>query len=139
MPKTETERIQQLENAHSRLHNSFQTLQQDMVSIRKELQDAINQLKEQIKLIPTAAPAEPEELPEDLLNNREYKGVIQSVIKSTPATWKNMQYVNHEVKLVGKEEYAYLAFIPAAEELKAGDKVRFTYVHPFQLRKLKVR
>jgi plastocyanin len=49
-----------------------------------------------------------------------------------------MEYTNWEVRLEGKETYVMVAFIPTEYKLAAGDKVRFTYAHPFQLRKLKI-
>jgi predicted nuclease with TOPRIM domain len=138
--KTTEERIQQLEQAHGRLHNQFQTFHQDFINYRKEMQDQLTHIKDLIKQVQqVAAPAEPEELPEELLNKREYKAVVQSVVKTTPVQWKNMDYQNVEVKLVGKPDYVYVAFIPAAQQVTAGDNVRFTYAHPFQLKHLKVR
>jgi hypothetical protein len=77
------------------------------------------------------------ELPETLIHNKDYTGVIAAVLKSTPTKWNNNDWTNWEVKLEGKDDYAYIAFIPSEHQLCAGDKVKFQYVHPFQLKKLK--
>jgi len=136
--KTLEERMLQLELAHSRLFNQLKDVELDINNIKNrngntylELSNKINDLKELIQ------PDDAAELPETLVHNKDYTGVIAAVIKSTPTKWNNKQWTNWEVKLEGKEDYAYIAFIPTEHQLTAGDKVRFQYVHPFQLKKLK--
>ena len=134
--KTTEERIQQLELAHARLFNQYQNLIQDFENLTEQLDDRFSELKSFIvasSIQKDEAPA----LPDKLQNNVEYKGVITEVVTSTPTKWKDMEYTNWEVRLEGKETYVMVAFIPTEYKLAAGDKVRFTYAHPFQLRKLK--
>lgn len=134
--KTNEERIQQLEQAHSRLFNQFNTLHQDFIQHRMVYQEQIDLLKQEITSLQNKEEPAVKELPENLYAGTEYVGVISEVVKKTPTKWKDMEYCNWQLKLQGKEEH-YIAFIPLSIELVAGDKVRFTYAHPFQLRKLK--
>ena len=138
--KTTEERMLQLELAHARLFNQVKDLVLDIDIIKNrngntylELSNKINDLKELIQPDGDA----PAELPETLIHNKDYKGVIAAVLKSTSTKWNNKEWTNWEVKLEGKEEYVYIAFIPSEHQLTAGDKVKFQYVHPFQLKKLK--
>ena len=133
--KTTEEKLQQLELAHARLFNQFNTLHQDFISYKDVMEERLVNLKGLINLSSTE---EEPGLPEKLQNNVEYKGVITEVVTSTPTKWKEMDYTNWEVRLEGKETYVMVAFIPTEYKLAAGDKVRFTYAHPFQLRKLKI-
>ena len=143
--KTTEERLQQLETAHSRLHNQFNTLHQDFVQYRNVMQEDFDNLTEQLderfsdlkSFIVASSTEEVAELPETLIHNKDYTGVISAVLKSTPTKWNNNDWTNWEVKLETKDDYAYIAFIPSEHQLAAGDKVRFQYVHPFQLKKLK--
>jgi hypothetical protein len=132
--KTTEERFQQLELAHARLFNQFNTLHQDFVQYREVMEEQLVNLKGLINLSSTE---EVVDLPETLVHNKDYTGVISAVLKSTPTKWNNNDWTNWEVKLEGKDDYAYIAFIPSEHQLAAGDKVRFQYVHPFQLKKLK--
>ena len=132
--KTTEERFQQLEQAHARLYNNFNTLHQDFISYKEVMQEELINLKGLINLSSTE---EVVELPETLIHNKDYTGVISAVLKSTPTKWNNNDWTNWEVKLEGKSDYAYIAFIPSEHQLAAGDKVKFQYVHPFQLKKLK--
>ena len=138
--KTTEERLQQLELAHARLFNQLKDVQLDIENIKNrngntylELSNKINDIKELIQPNDDV-PA----LPEKLANGKEYKAVISEVVTSTPTKWKDMDYTNWEVRLEGKEKYVMVAFIPTEYKLAAGDKVRFTYAQPFQLRKLKL-
>jgi len=137
--KTVEERLLQLETAHSRLFNQLKDVVLDIEIIKNrngntylELSNKINDLKELIQ-----PKDEVPVLPNTLVNGKEYKAVISDIIKSTPTKWKNMEYTNWEVKIVGKEEYVFIAFIPTEHQLQPGDKVVFSYAHPFQLKKLK--
>ena len=132
--KTTEERFQQLELAHARLFNQFNTLHQDFISYKEVMEEQLVNLKGLINLSSTE---EVVDLPETLVHNKDYTGVISAVLKSTPTKWNNNDWTNWEVKLEGKDDYAYIAFIPSEHILAAGDKVRFQYVHPFQLKKLK--
>jgi hypothetical protein len=132
--KTTEERFQQLEQAHARLYNQFNTLHQDFISYKEVMMEEVINLKGLINLSSTE---EVVELPETLIHNKDYTGVIAAVLKSTPTKWNNNDWTNWEVKLEGKDDYAYIAFIPSEHQLAAGDKVKFQYVHPFQLKKLK--
>jgi hypothetical protein len=132
--KTTEERLLQLETAHSRLYNQFNTLHQDFVKYREVMEERLSNLK---GLINTSTEEVPAVLPETLINGKEYKAVVTEIIKSTSTKWKGMEYTNWEVKLEGKDKYVFVAFIPTEYKLAAGDNVRFTYGTPFQLRKLK--
>ena len=131
--KTTDERLNQLELAHARLFNQFNTLHQDFINYKEVMEEQLQNVKELI----TTSTEEEVELPETLIHNKDYTGVISAVLKSTPTKWNNNDWTNWEVKLEGKDDYAYIAFIPSEHQLVAGDKVRFQYVHPFQLKKLK--
>ena len=134
--KTTEERFQQLELAHARLFNQYQNLTKDFENLTEQLDERFSDLKSFIVASSTKEEA-PAELPETLIHNKDYTGVISAVVKSTPTKWNNKEWTNWEVKLEGKEEYVYIAFIPSEHQLTAGDKVKFQYVHPFQLKKLK--
>jgi|694.fasta_scaffold47907_6 hypothetical protein len=132
--KTTEERFQQLELAHARLYNQYQNLIEDFDNLKEQLDERFSDLK---SFIVASSTEEVVELPETLIHNKDYTGVISAVLKSTPTKWNNNDWTNWEVKLEGKDDYAYIAFIPSEHILAAGDKVRFQYVHPFQLKKLK--
>jgi len=134
--KTTEERFQQLELAHARLFNQYNTLNQDYLELKGYVFEQVDKLHTKINSL---QPKEEEvlDLPETLVHNKDYTGVISAVLKSTPTKWNNNDWTNWEVKLEGKDDYAYIAFIPSEHILAAGDKVRFQYVHPFQLKKLK--
>ena len=135
--KTTEERIQQLEQAHSRLFNNYNTLHQDFLNYRDVMVEEVAALKELIKSVQPKE-NEVQGLPDELKNGIEYKAVIAEVLKSKDVKWQNMDYTNWEIRLVGKEEYVYVAFIPTGISLEAGNNVRFTYAQPFQCKKLKV-
>lgn len=137
MNKTTEERIQQLEQAHSRLFNNFNTLHQDFVQYRNVMVEEVSTLKEMIKSLQPKEEVIPV-LPDNLINGKEYKAVVTDVIKFTNVIWKNIPYTNWELKLEGKDQYVYVAFIPTEVKIVPGTKVRFTYANPFQLRKLKL-
>jgi hypothetical protein len=132
--KTNEERFQQLELAHARLYNQYQNLIEDFDNLKEQLDERFSDLK---SFIVASSTEEVVDLPETLVHNKDYTGVISAVLKSTPTKWNNNDWTNWEVKLEGKDDYAYIAFIPSEHILAAGDKVRFQYVHPFQLKKLK--
>jgi seryl-tRNA synthetase len=135
--KTNEERFHQLEQAHSRLYNQFNTLHQDYLDYRSVMVEEVAALKELIKSLQPKEDDVPE-LPDEMKNGIEYKAVIYEVLKSKDVKWQNMDYTNWEVRLVGKEEYVCVAFIPTGNPINPGNKVRFTYAQPFQLKKLKV-
>ena len=135
--KTTEERFQQLEQAHGRLHNTFNTLHHDFISYKEFMVEELSTLKQIVKSLQPKEDEVPV-LPEEMKNGIEYKAVIADVLKSKDVKWQNMDYTNWEVRLVGKEEYVCVAFIPTGNPINIGDKVRFTYAQPFQLKKLKV-
>jgi hypothetical protein len=132
--KTTEEKLQQLELAHARLFNQFNTLHQDFIKYKDVMQEQLTNLKGLINLSSTE---EEEGLPETLITNKEYKAVISKIVKSTPTKWNNKEWTNWELKIEGKDEYVYVAFIPTEHQLAVGDNVRFTYANPFQLKKLR--
>lgn len=134
--KTIDQRVEQLEQAHSRLFNLFNSFQKDFEQNKQVQTEQVELLKD---LINSLQPKEEEYklLPDNLYAGTEYKAVIAGIVKATPTVWKEMEYCNWEVKLEGKPDYVYVAFIPQTVQLQVGDAVRFTYAHPFQLRKLK--
>lgn len=135
--KTTDERVQQLEQAHSRLFNQFNTFHQDFIQHRQVLLDEIELLKDIIKNLQPKDEKEVAALPEDMKAGAEYVAVISNILKSKATKWHDMDYTNWELKLEGKPDYVYVAFIPTSYQLQIGDKVRFTYAHPFLLKKLK--
>lgn len=134
--KTIDQRVEQLEQAHSRLFNLFNSFQKDFEQNKKVLSEKLELLED---LLHSLQPKEEEVklLPDTLYAGTEYKAVIAAIVKATPTVWKEMEYCNWEVKLEGKPDYVYVAFIPQTVQLQVGDAVRFQYAHPFQLRKLK--
>lgn len=134
--KSNEERIQQLEQAHSRLYNSFNTFHQDYLQHRLVYQEQFDLLKQMINSLQPKE-NEVDELPDTMKAGTDYRAVISTIMKATPVKWQNMDYCNWELKLQGKDDYVYVAFIPQSVQLQVGDKVRFTYAHPFQLKKLK--
>ena len=137
MKKTIEEKVQQLEQAHSRLFNNYNTLHQDFTNYRNVMIEELSKLQQLVKSL---QPKEEEipVLPDTLINGKEYKAVITEIIKYTNVIWKDIPYTNWELKIEGKDKYVYVAFIPTENQLKPGDKVRFIYTNPFQLRKLKL-
>jgi hypothetical protein len=133
--KTTEERIQQLEQAHSRLNNQYINLKNDLEELISSsiTADAVkNWISEAIPKEDVPA------LPDELVNGIDYKAVVAEVVKFKNVKWKDMDYTNWEIKLIGKEEYVYVAFIPTEITLVPGCNVKFTYAQPFQCRKLKL-
>jgi len=136
--KTVEERIEQLEKAHSRLHNQLKDVQEDLIIIKDRMGNNYLELTSKIdNILNTLQPKEEiAALPDELKNGIEYKAIVSEIIKTKDVEWKRKNYTNYELKLEGKEEYMFLAFVPTDNKIIAGDKVRFTYQHPFQCRKL---
>lgn len=136
--KTTEEKLQELQVAHGRLFNQFNTLHQDFVNYREVMKEQVQQLQDMLVLNSIQQQQnQVQPLPEKLQANVEYTSVITEVVSSTKTKWKDMDYTNWEIKIEGKDKYVFVAFIPTEYLLKEGDRVRFTYAHPFQLRKLK--
>ncbi len=131
--KTNEERIQQLEQAHSRLYNLFTNFQKDFEEYKLVQLNKFEELKHLSQQEEQNVPL----LPDNLYAGTEYKAVIAGIVKATPTVWKEMNYVNWEIKLEGKPDYVFVAFIKEEYVLQVGDAVTFTYAHPFQCRKLK--
>ena len=137
MSKTIEERMKQLETAHSRLHNLLMQVQTDITNINNRngnhYLELSNKLNDLTKLV---VPEDTTTLPDEMKNGVEYKAIVAEILKTKDVKWQNMDYTNWEIKLVGKEEYVHIAFIPTGTAINAGDKVRFTYAAPFQCKKL---
>jgi hypothetical protein len=135
--------IQVLKQAHSRVYNELQNLKSDFDKFRLSYEIQIGDLKNQIKDLQNplsdveAVKEKLYELPERLIHNNEYIGVVSEVINAEGVKWNGKDYCNWELKLFGKEEKFY-AFCPCENIVEFGSKVRFTYTHPVQLKKLRV-
>ena len=132
-----TNEVELLKKAHSRLHNQLQNLILDFEKYKVTTDTQIKDLKTFINELTSSGETEKEQLPERLQHNTEYVGVVSEVLFSDNIKWKGMEYTNWELSLVGKDEKFY-AFCPSTNKVEVGSKVRFTYGHPVQLKKLRV-
>ena len=132
---TTEERIDRLEQAHSRMFNQQKTMLQDF-------QKAQNKLLEEIKNINSQLTAGKEldllPLPEKLIETKKYSAEITEIIKREDVEWRKMNYTNWEVKLKGKE-HIFLAFVKSEVVLQPGTLVAFEYQHYLKLKHLKVK
>ena len=137
--KTTEERIEQLEKAHSRLFNLVKDIQLDIHNMKDRAGNSYLEFWNKIEDIKNILQPKDDVqvLPDELKNGIEYKAIVSEIVRTKQVKWKGIDYTNWELKLEGKEEYVYLAFIPTENTVMVGDKVRFTYTHPFQLKKLK--
>ena len=130
-----TNEVELLKKAHSRLHNQLQNLIEDFDKYRLTMSTQVEDLKMKIREL---NPKEDEkELPKRLVHNTEYQAEISEVLYAEGVNWNGSDYTNWEVKVKGKDE-TYYAFCPSSNVVEVGTKVRFTYNHPVQLKKLRV-
>jgi hypothetical protein len=129
------ERMERLEQAHSRLYNQQKTMLEDFTKAQNKLLEEIKNINSQLTegkeldLLP---------LPEKLIEGKKYTGEITEIIKREDVIWRKMNYSNWEIKLKGKD-YIYLAFIKSEVILEPGILVDFEYCHYLKLKHLKIK
>lgn len=129
------ERMERLEQAHSRMYNQQKTMLEDFTKVQNKLVDEIKNINSQLTagkeldLLP---------LPDKLIEGKKYSAEITEIIKREDVLWRKMNYSNWEVKLKGKE-YIYLAFIKSEVTLEPGILVDFEYQHFLKLKHLKIK
>lgn len=129
------ERMERLEQSHSRLYNQQKTMLDDLTKVQnkllKEIKNINSQLTEgkDLDLLP---------LPDKLIEGKMYSAEITEIIKREDIEWRKMNYSNWEIKLKGKD-YIYLAFIKSEITLDAGALVDFEYQHYLKLKHLKLK
>jgi hypothetical protein len=129
------ERIERLEQAHSRLYNQQKTILEDFTKSQNKLLEEIKNINSQLTegkeldLLP---------LPDKLIEGKKYSAEITEIIKREDIEWRKMNYSNWEVKLKGKE-YIYLVFIKSEITLEPGILVDFEYQHYLKLKHLKLK
>ena len=132
---TNEERIERLEQAHSRLYNQQKTMLDDLTKVQNKLLIEIKNINSQLTegkdldLLP---------LPEKLIEGKKYSAEITEIIKREDIEWRKMNYSNWEIKLKGKD-YIYLAFIKSEVILEPGILVDFEYSHFLKLKHLKIK
>jgi hypothetical protein len=135
MAATIEERMERLEQAHSRLYNQQKTMLDDLTKVQnktlKEIKNINSQLTEgkELDLLP---------LPDKLIEGKKYSAEITEIIKREDIEWRKMNYSNWEIKLKGKD-YIYLAFIKSEFTLEPGILVDFEYQHFLKLKHLKIK
>ena len=129
------ERIERLEQAHSRMYNQQKTMLEDFTKVQNKLLEEIKNINSQLTagkeldLLP---------LPDKLIEGKKYSAEITEIVKREDVVWRRMNYSNWEVKLKGKE-YIYLAFIKSEITLEPGILVDFEYQHYLKLKHLKLK
>lgn len=132
---TTEERIDRLEQAHSRMFNQQKTMLEDFQKVQNKLLEEIKNINSQLTagkeldLLP---------LPEKLIETKKYSAEITEIIKREDVEWRKMNYTNWEVKLKGKE-HIFLAFVKSEVVLQPGTLVVFEYQHYLKLKHLKVK
>ena len=132
---TTEERIDRLEQAHSRMFNQQKTMLEDFQKVQNKLLEEIKNINSQLTagkeldLLP---------LPEKLIETKKYSAEITEIIKKEDVEWRKMNYTNWEVKLKGKE-HIFLAFVKSEVVLQPGTLVAFEYQHYLKLKHLKVK
>jgi hypothetical protein len=132
---TTDERIERLEQAHSRMFNQQKALIDDFKKVQQKLLEEIKNINSQLTagkeldLLP---------LPEKLIETKKYSAEITEIIKKEDVEWRKMNYTNWEVKLKGKE-HIFLAFVKSEVVLQPGTLVAFEYQHYLKLKHLKVK
>lgn len=133
------EELQMVKTAHSRLFNQLKQLESDFNSLIVEsnisninLTNKIKQLQEQIDDI--SFPPQPKETFKQGCN---YTGVISEFVMVQETQWKNKDFLNIELKLVGRNEL-YKIFVLKGSKPRVGDKIKFTYQPEDKLYQIKV-
>lgn len=132
---TTEERIERLEQSHSRMYNQQKTMIEDFQKVQNKLLEEIKNINSQLTagkeldLLP---------LPEKLIETKRYSAEITEIIKKEDVEWRKMNYTNWEVKLKGKE-HIFLAFVKSEVLLQPGTLVVFEYQHYLKLKHLKVK
>lgn len=135
MAATIEERMERLEQAHSRLYNQQKTMLDDLTKVQNKTLEEIKNINSQLTegkdldLLP---------LPDKLIEGKKYSAEITEIIKREDVLWRKMNYTNWEVKLKGKD-YIYLAFVKSEITLDAGALVHFEYNHYLKLKHLKIK
>jgi hypothetical protein len=131
MAKTLDERIVQLENAHSRLFNRFNKLEEDYQKLQelmfeKHLPEIYNKFKSL------------NSQPIEYKIGAQYSGIIKEIIsKSEPVSWKNNSYINYELKLDTNKEI-FTAFVQQKYLLNPGTNIKFVYLDNFKLSQIRI-
>ena len=131
--------LEMVKTAHGRLYNQFKQLENDFNSLIVEsnlsninLNNKIKELQEVINNI-TITPQPKENFKE----GSSYTGIISEIITIEETKWKNKDFLNLEIKLVGREEL-FKIFIIKENKLNTGNKIRFTYQLENKLYQVKV-
>jgi hypothetical protein len=132
---TTDERIERLEQAHSRMFNQQKALIDDFNKVQQKLLEEIKKINSQLS---AAKDLDLLPLPEKLIETKRYSAEITEIIKKEDVEWRKMNYTNWEVKLKGKE-HIFLAFVKSEVILEAGTLVVFEYQHYLKLKHLKVK
>jgi hypothetical protein len=132
---TTDERIERLEQAHSRMFNQQKALIDDFKKVQNKLLEEIKKINSQLS---EAKDLDLQPLPEKLIETKRYSAEITEIIKKEDVEWRKMNYTNWEVKLKGKE-HIFLAFVKSEVILEPGTQVMFEYQHYLKLKHLKVK
>jgi hypothetical protein len=132
---TTDERIERLEQAHSRMFNQQKALIDDFNKVQQKLLEEIKNINSQLS---AAKELDLLPLPEKLIETKKYSAEITEIIKKEDVEWRKMNYTNWEVKLKGKE-HIFLAFVKSEVVLQPGTLVAFEYQHYLKLKHLKVK
>ena len=132
---TTDERIERLEQAHSRMFNQQKALIDDFKKVQNKLLEEIKNINSQLS---AAKELDLLPLPEKLIETKKYSAEITDIVKKEDVEWRKMNYTNWEVKLKGKE-HIFLAFIKSEVILEPGTLVVFEYQPYLKLKHLKVK
>ena len=129
------ERMDRIEQAHSRLFNKQKEILDQLTKLNNTLVEEIGKINTQLderselELLP---------LPDKFIEGRKSSAEITEVISKDDIVWRNMNYTNWELKLKGND-HIFLAFIKTEINLDAGALVNFEYEHYLKLKHLKIK
>jgi hypothetical protein len=133
------EELQMVKTAHSRLFNQLKQLESDFNSLIVDsnlsninLSNKIKQLQEQIDSIDVVPQPK-----ENFKEGSNYTAIISEFVTIQETQWKNKDFLNIELKLVGRNEL-YKIFVLKGSKPRVGDKIRFTYQPEDKLYQIKV-
>jgi hypothetical protein len=123
------EELKMIKTAHGRLFNQFKQLENDINSLIVDLNlsninmsTKIKELQQQIDSY--QIPSKPIE---QFKNNCCYSSTITEIVSTQEVKWDNKDFLDLDVKLIGRPEQIFKIFISKKNSVEVGNKIRFTF------------
>lgn len=131
------EKLNQLEKAHARLYNNYKNLFEDFFNYRKQTNDRIDNLIDQINELKKTSETKSNNSTELVIGGR-YVDKIKNILGVTDIiNYKGKQFKTYTLQLKEKEQI-FEAFISNQFDVRIGHTIGFTYDNNNQLRSVKI-